>query len=299
MKMFELKHLKTLDSLATTHSLTKTAQSLFMTDSALSHQLKELEKRLGGVLFERKTSPIRFTDKGQLLLDLAAKILPLVNQTQQALNQNGLSQIRIGVECHACFAWILPTLKAFKQQFEHFAVDFTNQSVFCAADTLRRKQADVVFTSDKTLESDINFTAIGEFEMVLVTAVDHPLAKQNFVTAQDLATQTLLTYPVDTHRLDIFRFLLQPAAVQPQQVRQVDQANVLVQMVAADMGVAALPLWAVKQYQQNNLIATVALGESGLQRPLFAAFRQQDQQDHHLLALLQLSQKQFEKLSTK
>ena len=291
--MFELKHLKTLDSLARTHSLAKTARELYMTDSALSHQVKELEKRLGGPLFERKTSPIHFTSKGRLLLDLAEQVLPLIKQTQYILLNQGLAQLRVSVECHACFSWLLPAIRVFKQHQPDFAIDFTSETIYSSAQALRQRQADVVFTSDKQADDAIAYTTIGDFESVLVCSTNHPLTQKAHISAQDIAQQTILTYPVEPARLDLFKLFLYPAGVTPKHIRTVEQANVLVQMVSADMGIAGLPLWAVKEYQRQGLVTTRRLGSKGIHRQLFAAYRIEDQNDTNLKAFLTLSQQQF------
>ena len=133
--------------------------------------------------------------------------------------------------------------------------------------------------------------------MVLICAPHHPLAQQSSIKPQDLASQTLLTYPVKPERLDIFKHFLHPANVQPKQIRTVEQANVLIQMVSADMGVAALPLWAVKNYQHQGLISTITLitqsATQGLKRQLFAAYRNADKHDKNVANFIQLSRHQW------
>lgn len=264
-----------------------------MTDSALSHQVKDLEKRLGGPLFERKTSPIHFTSKGRLLLELAEKVMPLVKQTQYILLNQGLAQLRVSVECHACFSWLLPAIRVFKQQQPEFSIDFTSETIFSSSQALRQRQADVVFTSDTQPDDAIAYTTIGNFESVLVTSTNHPLTKREYINPQDIAQQTILTYPVEPARLDLFKLFLHPANITPKHIRTVDQANVLVQMVSADMGIAGLPLWAVKEYQQQGLVQTRRLGPKGIHRKLYAAYRTEDRDDANLKAFLKLSQQQF------
>lgn len=291
--MFEFKHLKVLDSLSRTHSLVKTAKELYMTDSALSHQIKELEKKVGGPLFVRKTLPIQFTNRGHLLLSLAEQVLPLVTQTQQILLNQGLPQLQVSVECHACFAWLLPAIRVFKAQYPDFAIDFTTETIFSSVEALRQRQADVVFTSDKPVDDAVACVDIGHFESVLVTATDHPLTQRSTISAADIVQYTLLTYPVSPQRLDLFKYFLYPAGVTAKHIRTVDQANVLVQMVSADMGIAGLPMWAVKEYQQQGLVTTHRLGATGIHRQLLAAFRIEDQGDEKLQTFLRLSRERF------
>ncbi len=300
--MFELKHLKTYDSLSRTHSLAKTAQELFMTDSALSHQIRELESRLGCTTFERKTVPINFSSKGHLLVSLAQQVLPLVAQTRQSLTASGLAQLRLAVECHACFQWLLPVINSFKQQAktntgddanDDFLIEFLSENIFSSEQALLTKQADLVFTSDISDNKHIDYQQIGQFDMVMVMSPQHPLANKTYIRPEDLADQTLITYPVDSQKLDVFRLFLQPADVQPKHSKKVAEANVLLQMVAADLGVTALPQWAVSHYEQQGLVVTKPLSQTGLTRHLYGAFRSEDNKDENLLAFLTLSRERF------
>ena len=303
--MFELKHLRTFDSLARTHSLVKTAQELFMTDSALSHQIRDLEERLGGETFQRKTVPINFSTKGHMLLSLARQVLPLVAETRHSLAAGGLESLRLSVECHACFQWMLPVINGFSQRVNHvtgqapgddFSIELLSETVFSSEKTLLHKQADIVFTSDKTTNPTVQYQKLGQFDMVLVTSPQHPLGEKTFIDPQDLATQTLITYPVEPQKLDVYRLFLTPAGVHPRQTRQVSQANVLIQMVAADLGVAVLPHWAVSHYEKQGLVQTRPLTEGGMTRELYGAFRSEDNKDENLLEFLRLSKQQFLRL---
>jgi len=76
--VLEIRHLKTLHALREADSLVEAAERLHLTQSALSHQFKELEERLGMPLFVRKTKPVRFTSAGLRLLQLADATLPLL-----------------------------------------------------------------------------------------------------------------------------------------------------------------------------------------------------------------------------
>ena len=110
--MIDLKLLRTLQSLQQTGSLQAAASRLFLTQSALSHQLKDAEHQLGASLFVRKTQPVQFSTQGKILLVLAAQILPLVDKAAEQLKNGEFATqtLRLTVECHACFHWLLPAV---------------------------------------------------------------------------------------------------------------------------------------------------------------------------------------------
>ncbi|KPD03668.1 HTH-type transcriptional regulator MetR [Moellerella wisconsensis] len=273
--MIELKHLKTLHALSQHGSLAATAIHLHQTQSALSHQFSDLEHRLGFKLFVRKSQPLRFTPQGEVLLQLAQQILPLVKDAMRTCSEPGVSTLRIAIECHSCIQWLTPALKRFRETWPQVAVDFKSGVTFEPQPELLTRELDIVMTSDILDEQALHYTPLFDYEVRLIVSNDHPLANKLHITAQDLIDETLLIYPVQRHRFDIWRHFLQPAGVSPN-IKTVDNTLLLIQMVAAKMGIAALPHWAVDSFERQGLIVTKTLGE-GLWSRLYAACREGEQ----------------------
>ncbi|WP_017446256.1 LysR substrate-binding domain-containing protein [Gayadomonas joobiniege] len=290
--MLEIKHLKTMRALAQTGSLTKTAQWLHTTTSALSHQLKELEQRIGQPLYVRKTNPLKFTAEGELVLALAESILPQIQETEARIldmQRTTQGQLRLAIECHSCFQWLMPAIRNFHKNWPMVELDFNSDYMFDAMPGLTEGDLDLVITSDRYPSDLIHFEPLFDFEMLLVCSPEHKLAKQKSIQPSDLSNQTLLTYPVAEHRLDIYKHFLLPANCQPGLVKKVDQTLMILQMVTADLGVAALPAWAVLEYQQQGLIATCKLGEQGLYSKLYAAVKTRMLQQNYIRAFFDIS----------
>ncbi|EWH11047.1 transcriptional activator MetR [Catenovulum agarivorans DS-2] len=292
--MLEIKHLKTIRALAHTGSLAKAANWLHTTSSALSHQLKELEARIRHPIYVRKTQPVKFTPEGELILQLAEQILPLVQDTEtriQDLRTQSKGQLRLAIECHSCFQWLMPAISQFHKRWPMIELSFNNEYMFDALPGLTEGELDLVITAD-TFESDeFYFEPLFSFEMVLVTAPDHPLANKSYIDATDLTQQTLLTYPVEPARLDIYKYVLHPANCQPKHVKKVDQTLMILQMVTANLGVAVLPSWAVTEYQQQGLVETVKIGQQGLTSKLFAAVKQRQKNLGYIKSFFEISQR--------
>ncbi|MCU4674872.1 LysR substrate-binding domain-containing protein [Catenovulum sp. 2E275] len=290
--MLEVKHLKTIRALAQTGSLAKSADWLHTTPSALSHQLKELESRVGNPVYVRKTSPVKFTVEGELLLKLANDILPKIQDTEariQDIKHQDKGQLRLAIECHSCFQWLMPAISQFHASWPMVELNFDNEYTFDAMPGLTQGDLDLVITADKFESDEFYFEPLFSFQMVLVTAPTHPFAQLKFISAEDLASQTLLTYPVAPSRLDIFKYLLHPANCQPAKIKTVDQTLMILQMVTANLGVAALPSWAVTEYEQQGLVKTVALGESGIQSKLYAAVKKREKNKAYIRSFFEIS----------
>jgi LysR family transcriptional regulator for metE and metH len=273
--MIDIKHLKTIATLKETGSLVNTARELFLTQSALSHQIKDLENKLDCQLFERKTQPVRFTPQGMLLLELAHEILPKLEATKcrlkESLNQP-ISQLRLSVECHACFHWLLPTIKEFNNFWPDIKIDYERGFSYDAIPDLLNDELDLVLTSDIRDPDKLEYAHLFDFKLKLIVAPDHDLAKKAYVTALDLKSETIISYPIPRERQDIFKHFIQNARFDGT-LKTVDQGLLIFQLVSAGMGVAALPDWLVTPYESQGLIKSIPLGALGLTRPMYLAMK--------------------------
>ncbi|MBL4942630.1 MAG: LysR family transcriptional regulator [Colwellia sp.] len=287
--MFEIKHLKTLASLNITGNMRKTAEALFTSQSALSHQIKDLEQRLNKPLFIRNTSPMQFTEQGQILLQLANEVLPKIDVSLKqlaAINKNK-GTLNLAIECHACFQWLLPLTEQFYREFPELKLNFLEQ-VFSNQHEQANSTIDVLFTDEKQKGDDYIYHAIGQFEVLTVLAKHNNLTNKSFVKATDFNQQTLLTYPVKIESLDIFKLFLNKEATNKQKtskekishtfkvIKQVANSHMILQMVAADMGIATLPDWLVNSLAKQSLVQTKHIGEAGIHKILYARYLQKN-----------------------
>ncbi len=294
MAMIELKHLKTLVSLRDSGSLTSTATALHLTQSALSHQIKDLETRIGGPLFLRKTRPVKFTSEGEILLKLADEILPKLARAENdlaSLKEDVNGRLHMAIECHSCFQWLMPALREYQLAWPSVTLDFSSGFGFEPLPALLAGELDLVITSDILPRSEVHYEPLFDFEMRLITSTTHPLAGKSVIEPEDLASQTMLTYPVQKQRLDVVKHFLQPASVEPAKWKQADNTLMLVQMVSAGLGVAALPNWAISEFSRQGLIISKPLGK-GLWRRLFAATRHSEKDRHYLQAFFATARQQ-------
>lgn len=275
--MIELRHLRTLIALKESGSLAAAAKKRFVTQSALSHQIKELETRINSPVFVRKSKPLSFTQEGSRLLHLAEEILPRVMETETDLKR-GLdpdsNRLRVGIECHSCFRWLMPVMEAFREKYPQAELDISSRHLFDSLNALETGELDIVLTSDPVPGHTLAYQHLFDFEVKLVVAKEHPLASLPYVVPQQLAGQPLISYPVPLERLDVYRRFLEPAGVEPGVQKCSDLTSVLLQRIACQEGVAALPNWSISEAQGLSL-TSLKLGIEGLKRPLFGAFRRE------------------------
>ena len=275
--VIELRHLKTLVALRDNGSLVEAAESLFLTQSALSHQLKDLEERLECSLFVRKTKPPRFTSAGRRLLNLADEVLPMVKNAERDISRlagGEVGRLHICIECHSCFQWLIPCLDLYRANWPEVELDLSGGFSFAPLPALVRGDLDLVITSDPVELPGITYIPLFSYEAMLAISNDHRLASHAMVLPDDLESEMLITYPVDRDRLDIFTRFLEPMDVEPDSVRTAELTPMMIQLVAAGRGVACLPNWALTEYLEQGTVTAKKLGDSGLWCTLYAAIRE-------------------------
>ena len=276
----ELRHLKTLLALKETGSVSLAAKRVYLTQSALSHQIKLLEDQYGLPLFERKTQPLHFTQAGERLIQLANDILPKVIEAERDLarvKQGEAGELRIAVECHTCFDWLMPAMDLFRQHWPLVELDIVSGFHTDAVGLLLSHRADWAVVQEVEETPGNVYKPLFSYEMVGLCAKDHPLAAKDVWQAEDFIDQTLITYPVPDDMLDLLRKVLHPKGVNP--TRRTSELTIaIIQLVASTRGVAALPFWAAKPYLDRGYIVARKITEQGLHSNLYAATRELDSQ---------------------
>jgi LysR family transcriptional regulator for metE and metH len=271
--LLELRHLKTLLALREAGNLSRAAQLLNLTQSALSHQMKALEEQYGAPLFERKSMPVGFTAPGQRLLKLAEGVLPQVAEAERDIARlvlGAAGRLRIAVECHTCFDWLMPAMDAMREHWPEVELDIVSGFQADPVGLLHQDRADLAIVSEvDDGETGVDVHPLFAFEIVALLPKGHPLLARPHLVAADFAGQPLITYPVPDEMLDLVRRVLHPAGVSPPR-RTTELTVAMLQLVASGRGLAALPRWAVAGYLERGYVAGQRIGPEGLTGRLYA-----------------------------
>ncbi len=270
--MLELRHLRSLLAMAQTRTLAEAAQRVHLTQSALSHQIRALEQHHGLSLFERTPKGLRWTAAGERLLALAHAVLHQVEEAQRDLLRlrGGVhGALRIALECHTCFDWLMPVMDEFRRRWPEVEVDLVAGFHSDPLGLLREGRADVVIGSQPAPRRSQVVHPLFRFEILLVMANEHRLRSRRHVEARDLHGETLITYPVPEERIDLIREVLTPARIRLER-RTAELTVAILQLVASRRGVAALPCWGVQSYVDHDYVQARRIGRAGLWSELHA-----------------------------
>lgn len=290
--MIDRHHLDLIQAVEQQGSLTAAAAKLCLTQSALSHSVRKLEQQMGTAVWIREGRKLRLTQAGQMLLSLANRLLPQFEHAEDMVRRMARGQkgmLRIGMECHPCYQWLLKVVGPFLQQWPDVDVDVKQQFQFGGLAALFGHDIDLLVTPDPLYRKGLSFEPVFDYELRLVVPPGHRLAGKQWAEPQDLAPETLITYPVETERLDIFSQFLLPAGCRPARHKTIETTDIMLQMVAAGRGVSALPGWLVEEYRERIPLDTVRLGEGGVHKQIWLGLREPDRNVDYLKAFVQLA----------
>ena len=277
--MLERIHLTIVQEVARQGTLTAAAETLCLTQSALSHTMKKLEQQLGTPIWLREGRSLRPTQAGRYLLSVADRVLPQLAVAEERLQQYAQGErgtLRIGMECHPCYQWLLKVVAPYLARWPDVDVDVKQKFQFGGIGALLGFEIDLLVTPDPLFKPGLRFEPVFDYEQVLVVSARHPLASTAYATPQQLGNEVLISYPVPIERLDIYNQFLMPAGITPRRHKIIETTDILLQMVASGRGVAALPRWLVEEYAAALELVPVRLGPDGIAKQIFLGVREAD-----------------------
>jgi len=168
-------------------------------------------------------------------------------------------------------------------------VDVKQKFQFGGIGALFGYEIDLLVTPDPLYKPGLHFEPVFDYEQVLVVSGHHALATATHVEPKQLGSEVLITYPVETDRLDIYNQFLQPAGISPKRHKVIETTDIMLQMVASGRGVAALPRWLVEEYAYKMNVVPVRLGPTGISKQIFLGARATDTGIDYLHAFIDLA----------
>ncbi len=285
----ELIHLRILLALKRRGTLNAASESLHLTQSALSHQMKNLEQRLGIILWRKQGRTLVLTQAGHYLSEVAESVIATVDSAEQHLNllaAGKTGKLVIGIDCHACYEWFRTILQPYLQAWPELAIEVTSRYRFNSFEAIRQYKLDAVLTSDPVFNGELHYQPLFDFELVLIVAKGHRLAGYEFIEPSDLQQETILTYPVERERLDMFRKVLQPAGIEPLGHVSVEETDIMLLLAASQRGVCLLPEWLLADKVKNPDVVSLRFNNLPLTKTMYLASRHEDVQLEYIQWLI-------------
>jgi LysR family transcriptional regulator for metE and metH len=274
----DVRHLRLIVAVTEEKSVTRAGEVLHLTQSALSHQLREVEEKLGTPLFLRMNKKMILTPAGERLLETARQVLAEMKRAEQHISEmaaNRQGTLRISTECYTCYHWLPDVMKEFQRKFPGVEVKIDADATHRPVQALLQGKLDVGIVSDVHRDKQLQYRALFDDEIVAVMPPDHPLAARPYLTARDFADQNVILY-VGPEESTLFERILRPAGVTPAHLSTVPLTEAIIEMVKAGLGISALARWAIKEQIATGSIVARPITRKGLHRKWQAVTIKQD-----------------------
>ncbi len=273
----ETRDLRLVQAIAETGGATQAAKRLHLSQSAVSHQLRGLEERLGLELFRRQGGRLCITLAGERLVQLAQQVLQPLLQAELELRRGSFRErpkLRVSTQCYTAYHWLPKALQALMT--EHPAVELVLQTdvVGDAEQFLREDRADVVLCVMPPSKSQA-FTRVPLFKDELLLAVPrgHRLARKKFVEGSDLAEETLIQNNTSALERERVKRLLFGQHGGVKHVVRLPVAEAVLDLVQAGMGVSIVAGFTLGARIQRGELEAVRLTRRGFPRSWSGVFR--------------------------
>lgn len=271
----EIRHLRLIKAIVEEGSITKAIDKLHLTQSALSHQLKEAEYQLGTKIFLRANKKMILTKAGEKLYIIANEILDRLSNTEKEIKQlifGEIGEIRISTECYSSYHWLPSVLKQFHLLYPNIDLKIVMEATHYPLQKLQENILDIAIISDPVKDENIQYVELFQDEMLMVVSENHSWASKKYVVAEDFVDEHLLIHSLPMETVTVHQFLLAPAKVSPKKITPLPLTEASIEMVKAEMGIMAMAKWALQPYLKNNSIKAIKIGKNGLKRKHYIAY---------------------------
>lgn len=289
----EIRHLRLIKAIVEEGSITRAIDRLHLTQSALSHQLKEAENQLGTKIFLRHNKKLILTRAGEKIYQTANEILEKLSDTEKeikALVFGEAGEIRISTECYSSYHWLPSVLKQFHQLYPNVELKIVMEATHYPLQKLLDHELDIAIVSDPVKNDHIQYLELFQDEMVMVVSENHPWSDKKFILAEDFRDQHLFVHSLPLETVTVYQYFLAPANIAPKKITALPLTEASLEMVKADLGIMSMANWAVQPYLKNNSIRAIKIGKNGLKRKHYIAVMENQphpQYFNHFIEFLQ------------
>jgi LysR family transcriptional regulator, regulator for metE and metH len=268
------RHLRVVAEVARAESVKAAAERLHVTQSAVSHQLSELEARLGTALFVRLGRRMLPTPAGRLLAEAAGQVLATIGEVEHKVSQlarNVSGELRVSAHCHTGYHWLPAIVDGLRRRYPTFEVRLSPEFTLDPIAALLDGQLDLAIMNDDSDDRRLRYHELFDDEHVAIVPPSHPWAARGVVAPAELVTEQLYLYSRSIDDSFIVQKVLRPAGIALQRVTYLQLTEGIIEMVKAGMGVSVLPRWSIVNAIASGGIKPLRITRQGVFRKWFAA----------------------------
>ncbi len=277
MNHLEIKHLRMLCAISETGNMTRAAEKLYISQSALSQQLKDIEGKLKVDLFFRTRKRMILSPTGKKLLETAQRVIEAMENTELEIARTVLGdhgELKVGTQCIFCYKWLPRVMRIFQNKFPNVDFEIGNSSNLAAE--LEAGKYDLVITASAPKDDKYEYLPLFADQMVCIMPADHPLSSRSWIRFQDFNGINLISHAEKAHNR-FYQQILKPKGVEPKRMMTVGQPMAMLELVASGFGISVFPRWALQSTLQADGITARPITRGGFPLTWRAAFLKNSQ----------------------
>jgi len=296
----EIRHLRLIKTIAEEKGITKSLNKLFLTQSAVSHQLRDIEERIGCKIFYRSKNQWLLTPEGKILYDSAVKVIGEIDLAMDKVNgmrEGHSGTIRISTGCYTTYHWLPGFLTRMKVLYPKLDVQIVVEATHRPLQNLLDNALDLGITSDPADDKSLKYIELFKDEVMAVMSVNDEIGRKKYLSAEDFKTRTLIIYSYPLETVSVYQHFLRPLKIMPKEIVTIPLTEVALEMVKAGMGIMTMPKWAMKPFVSIPEIQLVKIGQKGLMRTHYAAIRHEDSDKKYIADFIENLKEELPKAS--
>ena len=292
----EIKHFRLIKAIQEEGSLANSAEKLFLTQSALSHQLRELEIQLGFKVFHRKRNKWELTEEGEEIYRLANSILSQIERGFQDIEklQAGTSgNIRLSTECYSFYQGLSSFIQKMGYLYPDIHIDFNLEATHQPITKLLSHEIDSALVTRRPTNEALDAVEIMEDELFIMHHHENSLFKKEYLEPSDFLNIHLIIHSFPMESVSLYEHFLKPNNINPKKISAIPLTEVALEMVAANLGVMCMPKWALSSFKLPDEIKFKRIGHDGLKRIHYLVFRKEDRQKKFIREFIASLEEEF------
>ena len=281
----DFKYLKLVKTIADEGNIAKSADRLFLTQSALSHQLRDFEERAGIKVFVRSRNDWKLTKEGHEIYDMACQVINRVEEGMAKISKiqtGSRGTIKLGTECFSFYRGLPSFIQKMSALYPEIDIKLTVESKQPSAYQLLNNQLDMCIVTTP-LESDKIFTyELFEDELFALLHVEHELAEKDYLDPADFSNQHLIIHSFPLETVSVYHHFLRVHQVNPLKITAIPMTEVALELIESNMGISCHSKWALKVFNLPDCLKFIPLGRNGLKRKHYLAIRAEDRDKQYI-----------------
>jgi LysR family transcriptional regulator for metE and metH len=270
----EIRHLRLIAEISDAGSMTRAAERLCLTQSALSHQLRDIEARFNTPFFVRMGRRMVLTAAGRRVLDTARRVIGDIQQAEDEVRRlagHTEGSIRVCTECNTGYHWLAPLLSAFQRKHPGVSVHVAADATAGPIEALVEGRVDLAILIDSVPDRRLRLRPLFTDEMVAIVAKSHPLAGRRWLSPQELAREHLLLYSSKPEESFLLRKVLAPEGLRPARVSFIMLTEAMIELARAGTGIGILPRWSAQRAIAGGGVVALSITRRARRRRWVAA----------------------------